>query len=89
MAIPERVSSDPPIGKADPAGLDPDLRRMFDGWGDKAYHDHTLFLTMARRPGVLRATMGFVRYMFGESLIERPLVEMVRIKTAWNNRCRH
>jgi hypothetical protein len=33
--------------------------------------------------------MGFVRYMYGESLIEPALTEMVRIKTAWNNRCRH
>jgi hypothetical protein len=44
---------------------------------------------MARRPGVLRATMEFVRYMYGESLIDRRLTEMVRIRTAWNNRCRH
>ena len=89
MATPNRVSPHPPIGKADPTTLGDDLRRMFAGWGEKAYHDHTLFLTMARRPGVLRATMGFVRYMYGESLIERRLTEMVRIRTAWNNRCRH
>ena len=89
MATPDRVSPRPPIGKADPSTLDDDLRRMFAGWGEKAYHDHELFLTMARRPGVLRATMGFVRYIYGDSLIDRRLTEMVRIRTAWNNRCRH
>jgi hypothetical protein len=89
MATPDRVAPRSPIGKADPAALDDDLRRLLAGWSDKAYPDHTLFLTMARRPGMLRAIMGFVRYMFGASLIERPLVEMVRIKTAWNNQCRH
>lgn len=86
---PDRVSPPSPIGKAEPAQLDDGLRRLLSAWSENAYHDHTMLLTLARRPGMLRAAMGFVRYMYGESLIEPTLVEMVRIKTAWNNRCRH
>jgi hypothetical protein len=74
---------------ADPATLDDGLQRLLAGWSERAYHDHTMLLTLARRPGMLRAAMGFVRYMYAESLIEAPLIEMVRVKTAWNNRCRH
>ncbi len=44
---------------------------------------------MARRPGMLDAILGFTRYMFRESLIEPELTELVRVRTAWNNRCRH
>lgn len=77
------------LGKADPAALDEGLRRLLASWSERAYHDHNMLLTLARRPGMLRAAMGFARYMYGESLIEPELMEMVRIKTAWNNRCRH
>ena len=86
---PDRLSPPSPIGKAEQAQLDDGLRRLLSAWSENAYHDHTMLLTLARRPGMLRAAMGFVRYMYGESLIEPALVEMVRIKTAWNNRCRH
>jgi hypothetical protein len=85
----DRLSSRPPIGKADPTQLDDGLQGLLGAWSQSAYHDHTMLLTLARRPGMLRAAMGFVRYMYGESLIEPALTEMVRIKTAWNNRCRH
>jgi hypothetical protein len=89
MATPDRVSPRSVLGKADPAHLDDGLQRLLAAWSESAYHDHTMLLTLARRPGILRAAMGFVRYMYGESLIEPALTEMVRIKTAWNNRCRH
>ena len=77
------------LAKADPATLDEGLRRLLVTWSERAYDDHNMLLTLARRPGLLRAAMGFARYMYGESRIEPALMEMVRIKTAWNNQCRH
>jgi hypothetical protein len=45
---------------------------------------------MARRPGLLDATMGFVRYAYGgASSIEPALFEIVRVRLAWKNRCVH
>jgi hypothetical protein len=70
--------------------LNDHLRRMLDRWYAKAYRDDNLFLTMARRPGLLDATWGFIRYIYGGgSSIEPELFELVRVKLAWNNRCVH
>lgn len=77
------------IQKADPTELDDGLKQLMSTWSEKAYDDHNMLLTMARRPGMLKAAMGFVRYIYGESGIEPELMEMVRIKLAWNNQCRH
>ncbi|ETX08421.1 hypothetical protein [Candidatus Entotheonella palauensis] len=77
------------IQKADPATLDDGLNQLLSTWSEKAYDDHNMLLTLARRPGMLKAAMGFVRYIYGESGIEPDLMEMVRIKLAWNNQCRH
>ena len=45
---------------------------------------------MARRPGLLDATWGFIRYIYGgESTVEPELAELVRIRLAWNNQCVH
>ena len=45
---------------------------------------------MARRPGLLDATWGFIRYIYGgESTIPADLAELVRIRLAWNNQCVH
>ena len=38
---------------------------MLDRWYENAYKDDNLFLTMARRPGLLDATWGFIRYIYG------------------------
>ena len=66
------------------------LRRRLDRWYRDAYEDDNLFLTMARRPGLLDATMGFIRYAYGgASSIEPPLFELVRVRLAWKNRCVH
>ena len=55
-----------------------------------AYQDDNLFLTMARRPELLDATWGFIRYIYGGvSTIEPELFELVRVKLAWNNQCVH
>ena len=78
------------LPKADPASLDPALRRRLEVWLAKAYRDDNLFLTMARRPGLLDATWGFIRYIYGGlSTIEPELFELVRVRLAWNNQCVH
>jgi len=70
--------------------LDDHLKRQLDRWYQNAYQDDNLFLTMARRPGLLDATWGFIRYIYGgASTIEPELFELVRVKLAWNNRCVH
>ena len=66
------------------------LRRRLDRWYRDAYQDDNLFLTMARRPALLDATWGFIRYIYGgASTIEPELFELVRVKLAWNNQCVH
>ena len=77
------------LQQADRDKLDDGLKQLLSTWSEKAYDDHNMLLTLARRPHMLRAAMGFVRAMYGESKIEPELTEMVRIKLAWNNQCRH
>lgn len=78
------------LPKARREDLSDDLRRRLDRWYRDAYEDDNLFLTMARRPGLLDATMGFIRYAYGgASSIEGELFELVRVRLAWKNRCVH
>jgi len=78
------------LPKAHREELNEHLRRMLDRWYTNAYEDDNLFLTMARRPGLLEATWGFIRYIYGgASSIESELFELVRVKLAWNNECVH
>jgi hypothetical protein len=78
------------LPKARPEELSEHQRRQLDRWHRNAYKDDNLFLTMARRPQLLEATWGFIRYIYGgESTIEPELFELVRVKLAWNNRCVH
>ena len=78
------------LPKARREELDEHLRRMLERWYSNAYKDDNLFLTMARRPGLLDAAMGFVRYQYGgQSTIEPELFELVRVRLAWRNRCVH
>ena len=64
--------------------------RQLDRWYKNAYQDDNLFLTMARRPELLDATWGFIRYIYGgRSTIEPELFELLRVKLAWNNQCVH
>jgi hypothetical protein len=78
------------LPKASREELDERLARRLDRWYEHAYPDDNLFLTMARRPGLLDATWGFIRYIYGgASTIEPELFELVRVKLAWNNRCVH
>ena len=63
------------------------LQKMLDR---NAYEDDNLFLTMARRPDLLEATWGFIRYIYGgQSTIEPELFELLRVRLAWANRCVH
>ena len=78
------------LPKAGREELDERLTRMLERWYDNAYRDDNLFLTMARRPELLDATWGFIKYIYGGgSSIEPELFELVRVKLAWNNRCVH
>jgi hypothetical protein len=78
------------LPKARREDLDEKLTRRLDRWYKNAYEDDNLFLTMARRPALLDATWGFIRYIYGgESTIEPELAELVRIRLAFNNRCIH
>jgi hypothetical protein len=66
------------------------LAKLLDRWYRNAYPDDNLFLTMARRPGLLEATWGFIRYIYGGgSAIEPELFELLRVRLAWNNHCVH
>jgi hypothetical protein len=66
------------------------LQRRLERWFSNAYTDDNLFLTMAKRPGLLDATWGFIRYIYGgASSVEPELAELVRVKLAWNNGCVH
>ena len=78
------------LPKAKREELDEKLLRRLDRWYDNAYRDDNLFLTMARRPGLLDSTWGFIRYIYGGgSSVEPELFELVRIRLAWNNQCVH
>ena len=78
------------LPKARREELDEPLRKLLERWYRNAYTDDNLFLTMARRPELLDATWGFIRYIYGgASSIEPELFELVRVKLAWNNRCVH
>ena len=78
------------LPKADESELDDDLKQRLDTWFEKAYKDNNLFLTMAKRPELLRATYGFIGYVYsGQSTIEPELFELCRIRMAWNNECIH
>ena len=78
------------LPKARREELDDHLQRLLDRWFRNAYRDDNLFLTMARRPGLLDATWGFIRYIYGGgSTIEPELFELLRVRLAWANRCVH
>jgi hypothetical protein len=78
------------LPKAKRDELDERLSQRLDRWYDNAYRDDNLFLTMARRPGLLDATWGFIKYIYGGgSSVEPELFELVRIRLAWNNQCIH
>jgi hypothetical protein len=78
------------LSKARREDLSEPLQRMLERWFRNAYRDDNLFLTMARRPALLEATWGFIRYIYGGgSTIEPELFELLRVRLAWANRCVH
>lgn len=78
------------LPKAKREELDEKLQGRLEKWYENAYRDDNLFLTMARRPGLLDATWGFIKYIYGGgSSVEPELFELVRIRLAWGNHCVH
>ena len=78
------------LPKAKREELDERLIRRLERWYERAYQDDNLFLTMARRPGLLDATWGFIKYIYGGgSSLEPEFSELIRIKLAFGNRCVH
>lgn len=78
------------LPKADPAQLDPDLRRRLEVWFAKAYRDDNLFLTLACRPAVLDLFLGWVTFVYaGTSTLDPKLVELCRVRLASRNHCVH
>lgn len=78
------------LPKANRAELDERMTRRLASWYERAYEDDNLFLTMARRPELLDATWGFIKYIYGgASSIEPEFAELIRIKLAFNNQCVH
>ena len=78
------------LPKADPAHLDPELRRRLEVWLAKAYRDDNLFLTLARRPAVLDLFLSWVSFIYaGGSSLDPKLVELCRIRLASRNHCVH
>ena len=78
------------LPKARREDLPDGLATLLERWYRNADEDDNLFLTMARRPGLLDATWGFIRYIYGGgSSIEPELFELLRVRLAWANRCVH
>ena len=78
------------LPKADPAQLDPELRRRLEVWLAKAYHDDNLVLTLARRPAVLDLFLSWVSFVYaGASSLEPALLELCRVRLAARNHCVH
>jgi alkylhydroperoxidase family enzyme len=78
------------LPKADPAQLDPALRRRLEVWLAKAYQDDNLFLTLARRSAVLDLFLAWVGFIYaGGSSLDPALVELCRVRLAHRNQCVH
>ncbi len=78
------------LPKADPASLEPALRRRLGVWLAKAYPDDNLFLTLARRPAVLDLFLSWVSFIYaGGSSLDPAMLELCRVRLAQRNRCVH
>ena len=78
------------LPKADPASLDPALRRRLEVWLAKAYRDDNLFLTLARRPAVLDLFLSWVSFVYaGGSSLDPGMLELWRVRLAQKNQCVH
>ncbi len=78
------------LPKADPDTLPADLRDRLSVWFDKAYKDDNLFLTLAKRPGVLDMFLHWVTFVYTDaSSLDPKMVELCRIRMATRNQCVH
>src|SRR5437660_1797432 len=66
------------LPKARREELNEHLQRMLDRWFQNAYADDNLFLTMARRPGLLDDTRGPTRSSDGGRLVGAPCSAVAR-----------
>ncbi len=78
------------LPKANPNQLTPELQHQLEVWFDKAYTDDNLFLTLARRPAVLKLFLSWVSFVYtGASKLDPKLMELCRIRLAVRNQCAH
>ncbi len=78
------------LPKADPNQLAPELQHQLEAWFDKAYTDDNLFLTLARRPAVLKLFLSWVSFVYtGVSKLDPKLMELCRLRLAARNQCVH
>ena len=78
------------LPKANPNQLTPELQHQLEVWFDKAYTDDNLFLTLARRPAVLKLFLSWVSFVYtGASKLDPKLMELCRLRLAVRNQCTH
>lgn len=78
------------LPKADRGQLDERLGHRLEKWLTNAYEDDNLFLTLARRPGLLDVVWQWIRFTYGgESTVDARLFEIVRQRLAFSNKCVH
>ncbi len=78
------------LPKANPNQLTPELQHQLEVWFDKAYTDDNLFLTLARRPAVLKLFLSWVSFVYtGASKLDPKLMELCRLRLAVRNQCAH
>ena len=78
------------LPKAEVNELPEELKRRRDVWFDKAYRDDNLFLTLARRPEVLRMFLDWTAFIYTDkSSLDPAMIELCRIRLAHRNECVH
>lgn len=78
------------LPKARHDDLDERQRRRLEQWHEHAYEDDNMFLTLARRPGLMDAVWAWIGYTYGGgSSIDPKLFETVRQRLAFNTECLH
>ncbi len=78
------------LPKANPNQLTPELQHQLEVWFDKAYTDDNLFLTLARRPAVLKLFLSWVSFVYtGSSKLDPKLMELCRLRLAVRTQCAH
>lgn len=78
------------LPKAQVEDLTEELAHRRDVWFAKAYEDDNLFLTLARRPEVLKMFLDWTAFIYTDrSSLDPAMVELCRIRLAHRNQCVH